>query len=160
MVLAMDTGERCELRHNYEWVIGQTDTLYQAHIKLVPNPADRPGSFTFMQIGADIPAEYEQGPVLMISWRSSFQDESNHLWARTRDLVVGPKTLEYFDLGPLPEGCFDLTVLVKNRIVFVWINGHLKVDYPWDHLNALNANFRTGVYLHPPGLDMQPIYFD
>ncbi len=143
MVLATTTSDRdrSELRHNFNWPVTEQEVHYSARLrfaKLVPHQEDfwQRRRLNFVQIYVPgIPL----GPVLLVRGDVNFDGTEDHLWAT----VQGGET---HDLGPRPDGFFNLYIRVNGGILQIFINGELKAEDNLFRFAGEIAYFKTGAY--------------
>ena len=154
MVLEMkqETGKRCELRHDPEWSTASTVNVAQTYkATLRVTPSNQTNGVTIMQVHSKKFLEYISGPPLMLGWRRNRNEKPNNLWVKIRtNLSATSKKIQYFDLDIDPTvDFFELQVTIWQRVLYVWVNGNLRLQYDWGFLDPLPRNyFKTGVYMH------------
>ncbi|MBB3207308.1 hypothetical protein FHS27_003129 [Rhodopirellula rubra] len=149
-------SNRSELRQS----TGDWDTATETPQRLIARvrvfvPEDEGlEQFTFLQIhDKKNGSEGLNKPLLRLTRRSDYRDKQDHLWAHIRTPENGnePISLKNFatknvDLGPRPEGFFDVEIRVQKSRMTVAINGQTKVDMDVSYWNGLNNYFKAGVY--------------
>ncbi|MCC5844312.1 MAG: polysaccharide lyase family 7 protein [Verrucomicrobia bacterium] len=148
MVLAttVSDNDRSELRHNFTWPVTEQEVNYFARLRFDKPVAHQEDYWerrrvNFVQIyvpGIDL------GPVVLLSGRLRWGPtaetiKEDHLWMS----VQGGGQ---YDLGPRPEGFFDVDVRVKDGEVRAYINDELKAVSNLLGFDGEVAYFKTGAY--------------
>ncbi|MCC5845683.1 MAG: polysaccharide lyase family 7 protein [Verrucomicrobia bacterium] len=141
MVLATTRSDRdrSELRHR-TWPVTEGEIHYSARLRLDALVPEGEGwkrrRLNFVQIYVPgIPL----GPVVLISGRVLWDDKEDHLW-------VSVQRGGEYDLGPRPDGFFDLDVRVKDGVLRVYMNNELKAEDNLSSFEGRRAFFKTGAY--------------
>lgn len=142
---------RNELRHNEYFDVGQ-DVRMRARMVL-PEPSGQRGQdadFALMQSHVKDFLGYHRGPLLMVRYMKRRKGIEDHLWVNLReDLRLTNKTNTYYDMGPRPNGIFDLQVEFKDKKVTVKVNDQVRFG-PRDvsYFSAIRTNYlKAGLYL-------------
>ena len=149
-------SNRSELRQ----LSGDWDTATPIAQRLIGRvKIHRPGTsslrqFTFMQIhDKKIGDQGLNKPLIRLAWRKSRSNNKDHLWAAIRtpkdpDKPIALKNLgsEWVDLGPRPEGFFDVEIRVQNSQMNVILGGQSVVTKDVSYWNGLKNYFKAGVY--------------
>lgn len=154
-------SNRSELRQ----LSGDWDTATDTAQRLIGRiKVFRPGTsslrqFTFMQIHDK--KEGDQGlnkPLIRLAWRKSQRGNKDHLWAAIRtpkdpNKPISLKNLgsEWVNLGPRPEGFFDIEICVQQGQMTVILGGQTVVNKDVSYWNGLKNYFKAGVYNQNPG---------
>jgi len=142
MVLATTNSDRdrSELRHNFSWPVTEGEINYSARLRFdAPVPEGEGWKrrvLNFVQIY--IPG-IKLGPAVLVSARPSHDGKEDHLW-------VSVQRGETHDLGPRPDGFFNLDIRVKDGEVRVYINNTLKAEDNLSSFEGRRAFFKTGSY--------------
>jgi len=134
--------DRSELRHNATWPVTEGEVHYSARLRFDAPVPEGEGwkrrRLHFVQVY--IP-RIPLGPAVLINARPVHDGKEDHLWV----WVQGGET---HDLGPRPDGFFNLDLRIKDGQVSVHINDELKAE---DTLHKFKgegrrAFFKTGAY--------------
>ena len=137
--------DRSELRHNATWPVTEGEVHYSARLRFDAPVPEGEGwkrrRLHFVQVY--IP-RIPLGPAVLINARPVHDGKEDHLWVA----VQGDNEMRTQDLGPRPDGFFNLDLRIKDGQVSVHINDELKAE---DHLLAFKgqgrrAFFKTGAY--------------
>lgn len=154
-------SNRSELRQNTgDWdTATETPQRMIARVRVLVPEDQKLEQFTFLQIHDK--KNGDEGlnkPLLRLTRRSDYRKTQDHLWAhiRTPENCDKPISLanlatKNFDLGPRPEGFFDVEVRVQNSKIIVTINGRTKFDMDVSYWDGLDNYFKAGVYNQNPG---------
>jgi len=154
-------SRRSELRQQ----TGDWDTASKTPQRMIARvrvfaPQDRGlEQFTFFQIHDKKNGDKGLNkPLLRITRRGYHRRKQDHLWAAIRTPKDFSKPISLsnlagknIDLGPRPEGFFDVEVRVQNSRMLVAINGQPKVDMDVSYWDGLDNYFKVGVYNQAPG---------
>ena len=115
--------------------------------------------YTFLQIHDK--KEGDKGlnkPLLRVTLRGNYKNTRDHIWAVIRtpkdyNKPISLKNLatENVDLGPRPNGFFDIEVRVQNSHLGIAMGGQIKVNMNVSYWDGLENYFKAGVYNQDPG---------
>ena len=135
--------DRSELRHNSTWPVTEGEVHYSARLRFdAPVPEGdywKRRRLHFVQ--AYIPG-IPLGPAVLINARPVHDGKEDHLWVA----VQGDNEMRTQDLGPRPDGFFNLDLRIKDGEVRVYINDELKAEDNLHSFEDRRAFFKTGSY--------------
>lgn len=154
MVLATtNTGrDRSELRHNFSWLVTEQEITYSARVR-VDKPVALGGERSRLHVLQIFTTGETRGPMVLVTWAGSWgpDGEEDSLTAYVRGSTT-------HDLGPRPDGFFNLDVWVNQGILRIYIDGDLKVEDDVSAYAGSNAFFKTGAYHR--GIEPAAVEFD
>ena len=155
------TSNRSELRQlSGDWdTASKTPQRLIARVKVLVPPEGSPKRFTFLQIHDKKNGDDGLNkPLLRVASHKNREEKQDHLWAAIRtpkdfDKPITLKNLsgKHIDLGPRPNGFFDIEVRVQNSRMSVTLNGKTKVDMDVSYWDGLDNYFKAGVYNQTSG---------
>jgi hypothetical protein len=132
--------ERSELRHNSGWLVGEGEKRYSARLRF-----DKPVSLGKKKSNIHLLQVYgtgkNKGPKVLVSWAGSW-----HADGEKDKLSAWVKGAKSHDLGPRPDGFFDLDLLIRDGKILIAVNKEVKVEEDISHLADVKAYFKTGNY--------------
>ena len=144
---------RSELRMKKDWKVDTKKPIeLHARIKLFPLNAKR--EFTFLQIHADstLPNSINK-PLLRIVWKKELHNLYHHIWAVIRT-TADPyeKSYEKIDLGKMPNGFFDVDIVIHTNKITIRIDNKIVVkNFDVSFWRKFYNYFKAGVYLQDKG---------
>ena len=115
--------------------------------------------YTFLQIHdtTNDPGSLNK-PLIRVTRRGSYRGTQDHLWAHirtpkdfTKPISLDNLATKNIDLGPRPEGFFDIEIRVQNSEMIVLVEGQAKVEVDVSYWDGLANYFKAGVYNQDPG---------
>jgi len=132
--------DRSELRHNSTWPVTEGEVHYSARLRFDAPVAEGEGwkrrRLHIVQVY--IPG-IRLGPAVLINARPIHDDKEDHLW-------VWVQRGQTQDLGPRPDGFFNLDLRLKDGELKVYINNELKAEDNLHSFEGRRAFFKTGAY--------------
>lgn len=154
MVLATTgTGrDRSELRHNFSWLVTEQEITYSARMRF-DKPVALGGERSRLHVLQIFTTGETRAPMVLVTWAGSRgpDGEEDSLTAYVRGSTT-------HDLGPRPDGFFNLDVWVNQGIVRISIDDELKVEDDVSAFAGSNAFFKTGAYHR--GIEPAAVEFD
>lgn len=154
MVLATtdDGRDRSELRHNFSWLVTEQEITYSARMRF-DKPVALGGERSRLHVLQIYTTGGTKGPMVLVTWAGSWgpDGEEDSLTAYVRGSTT-------HDLGPRPDGFFNLDVWVKQGVVRIYIDNELKVEDDVSAFAGSNAYFKTGAYHR--GIEPAAVEFD
>lgn len=161
-------SKRSELRQlSGDWDTATTTARrLVARVKVFAPETDGLEQFTFLQIHDTTNGSGSLNkPLIRITRRGEYRNTTDHLWAAIRtpgdpDRPISSDNLATLnvDLGPRPEGFFDIELKVLDSRMTVTIAGKTKVDMDVSYWDGLNNYFKAGVYNQDEGTSV--VHFD
>ena len=152
---------RSELRQETgDWdTATKTPQRMLARVKVYVPEDKQLEQYTFLQIHDK--KEGDKGlnkPLLRVTLRGNYKNTRDHIWAVIRtpkdyNKPISLKNLatENVDLGPRPNGFFNIEVRVQNSHLGIAMGGQIKVNMNVSYWDGLENYFKAGVYNQDPG---------
>jgi hypothetical protein len=134
--------ERSELRHNAGWSFLGPEKRLTARLRF-DKPVALGGQRSRLHLMQIYGTGTHKGPTVLVTWHGSWDDSGDVDVLRA--YVKGSTTHE---LGPRPDGFFDLDVRIEEGVVRIFIDDELKVEDDVSNKSYAGGNFffKTGSY--------------
>ncbi len=132
--------DRSELRHNTRWSVLGEEKRLSARLRFDKPVAlgSKRSRLNFVQV---YKPDESLGPIVLVQWRGSWEADGEE-----DQLGVFVQGAEDLNLGPRPDGFFDLDVVVEHGILRIYIDNELKGTRDISRFSDSNVFFKTGNY--------------